>query len=172
MENMSRIGEGHKFGLISNPKEESIAGYLRNCLETWETEGRYDFHLESIVPFSDVDGLTLNELRAYRELLYEGTFLVFVMYDSIIIREKSGDNYKEPRVKGYVRYIYMIDTREKSDCTIDEVIVNHLKEKIHTTTKNKHRFQSFIAKYGCEGVAVEDETDENSPSSAASYIKK
>ena len=172
MENMSRIGEGYKFGLISYPREEGLANYLRNFLKTVETEGRYEFHFESIVPFSDVDGLTLDNLRDYKELLYEGIYLVFVMYDSIIIREKSGDNYKEPREKGYARYIYMIDTSEKSDCTIDEVIVNHLKEKIHTATKNKQRFQSFIAKYGCEGVAVEDETDENSPSSAISYIKK
>ena len=88
------------------------------------------------------------------------------MYDSITTREKTVIFLKNQQKK-HTQDIYLIDTYENSNCTIDEVIGNHLKEKIHTITKNKQRFQSFIAKYVYEGV--DDEIDK-SPS-AASNIK-
>lgn len=160
----SYIGHGYKYGLLSNVDE--LESNLRDSLYDM-IKGKNDQILprkndievservypEMVIPFESVDGLSIDDLRDYQGLLFENRYLVFIMYDSIELREKEKGcitRFTEPVERVMARYVYLIDTEKNRDCTIDEIIEDHLVRTVNGLNKqNRRRALGFLEQYIC-----------------------
>ena len=80
---------------------------------------------EMVVPFEGVDGLSLEELADYPNLLFRGRYLLFMMYDSLSLCKRDIGyclNFTEKEEKVMARYFAVIDTEKDKDRTIDDVV--------------------------------------------------
>ncbi len=158
------VASGYKYGLVNNPgdnvqgirqaikdslsrNEESKAPQKPKNVEMNEGASR-----KTIVPFESVDGLSLEELKNYPSLLYEGRYLVFIMYDSLPLGKCGYTDYKiifgEPEEECTARLLYAIDTEKNKDRTIDEVLEAHLIETLpKLNVQNRRRALCFLEKY-------------------------
>ncbi len=158
------VASGYKFGLVNNPSDnyQGIKFAIKDSLSRGEeskipqepknVETTVRTNIRTIVPFESVDGLSLEELKNYPSLLYEGRYLVFVMYDSLPLGECLLDNYKivfgEPEEECTARFFYAIDTEQNKDRTIDEVLEAHLiKTLSKLNVQNRRRALCFLEKY-------------------------
>ena len=165
------IGTAYKYGLLTYPDHNMP--YIRNKLrESFEyhtadsaelelIEGRKTIELngeiipQTIIPFEDIDGLTVGELGDYKPLRCTNNYLVFVMYDSMIIPGNNNNNtfnvklhFQEPQEQGIIRFMYIIDIRKYEDVNIDEVIEEHLIKNLNKfNLQNRKRALCFLEKY-------------------------
>ena len=165
------IGTAYKYGLLTYPDHNMP--YIRNKLrESFEyhTEDSAELELieerktielkgeiipQTIIPFEDIDGLTVGELGDYNPLRCTNNYLVFVMYDSMIIPGNNNNNtfnvklhFQEPQEQGIIRFMYIIDIRKYEDVNIDEVIEEHLIKNLNKfNLQNRKRALSFLEKY-------------------------
>lgn len=157
----SYVATGYKHGIIRNPNRTIPA--IRNVLtkmvgSTQESDHKKEdmemnasIYKEMIIPFEEVDGLSLQELKAYPNLLYQDRYLIFIMYDSIASREQNGDliiEFGDWIEEAVARYIYMIDTEKNKECSIDEIVEEHLVATLdQLRTENRRRSLDFLEKY-------------------------
>ena len=165
------VGTAYKYGLLTYPDHNMP--YIRNKLrESFEyhtedsaelelIEGRKTIELngeiipQTIIPFEDIDGLTVGELGDYKPLRCTNNYLVFVMYDSMIIPGNNNNNtfnvklhFQEPQEQGIIRFMYIIDIRKYEDVNIDEVIEEHLIKNLNKfNLQNRKRALCFLEKY-------------------------
>ena len=167
------IGTAYKYGLLTYP--ENNMPYIRNKLREsfqYHTEDSAELELieerktielngeiipQTVIPFEDIDGLTVGELGDYKPLRLRCTnnYLVFVMYDSVTLPKMNNNNtydvklyFQEPQEQGIIRFMYIIDIRKYEDVNIDEVIEEHLIKNLNKfNLQNRRRALCFLEKY-------------------------
>lgn len=85
------------------------------------------FDPEYIIEFQDVSGLSLGDLSNFYNLIYNNKYLLFVMFDSLLVSRKSPflpSPVWENEV--YLRYITAIDVTKNKDTMIDKIICDRL----------------------------------------------
>ena len=165
------VGTAYKYGMMTHPfdispairdkliksfKFQTAYGEELELIEGRETiELNEEVNAKMIVPFENVDGLTVGEIGDYKALRYTNVYLVFVMYDSVpIVKQQNNNTYnakesfQEPEEQGIARFVYIIDIRKYKDVKIDEVIEKHLIKNLNKVNiQNKRRALSFLEKY-------------------------
>ena len=160
----SYIASGFKYGLISTPGNlpHSIRSPLYEAMRqdnNLNAVARKDLELdapiypEMLVPFESVDGLSLEDLSHYNNLLLNNRYLVFTMYDSIASFEDEGIyniKFGSPKERAFIHYLYVIDTEQEKERSIDEMVEYQLISSIgHMKNQNKRRALGFLEKYIC-----------------------
>ncbi len=166
------VGTAYKYGLLTNPLYNNLPAIRDKIIESFKFQAEYGTELEliegretielneeiiakMIIPFENVDGLTVGEIGDYKDLRCTNNYLVFVMYDSVTIYKPKDNNpynakesFKEPEEQGIARFMYIMDIRKYKDVKIDEVIEKHLIKNLDKVNiQNKRRALSFLEKY-------------------------
>ncbi len=164
MKDNTYIVPNYKYGLIECP-ETTLLSFKRykiddalgdnNCcvreaIKSIELDE--SIHSEVILPFEEVDGLTIKDLKDYPTLKYKNRFLVFVMGDSLplsMIESYSSSRIeKKPIKRSMLRFILLIDTEQYENQTIDDVIENYLTRNLdQMNLQNRKKALSFLEKY-------------------------
>ena len=99
------VTSGYKYGLLSCPEDHfpALRSVIKSCIgeeeEAQNKEPKRDTNLEinlqpkAVVPFENVDGLSLDELKNYYSLLYRNRYLVFVHNLMNLKKEEWQDIY-------------------------------------------------------------------------------
>ncbi len=177
--NHTYVAPGYKYGLLHDPNYYNNCDDVRIALINWfkknATNVKDEEHqleremieleaevaLKCIIPYENVDGLTVRELEKYDSLRYEkydslrnkNEYLIFVMYDSLNnsewdIKALDIDKFKAIHSHGIIRFMYLIDIEKYKDYKIDEVIEEHLIENLNKfNLQNRRRALSFLEKY-------------------------
>lgn len=163
MKESTFIVENYKYGLIECPdttilsskkyKIDSALGENNSLPEAIKSiELDESIHSDVILPFAEVDGLSIKELKDYFSLKYNDRFLVFTMYDSLPL--SNIDSYysyrveKRPMKISVLRYILLIDTEQYENETIDEIVEDHLIRHLdQMNLQNRKKALCFLEKY-------------------------
>ena len=160
----SYIASGFKYGLISTPENlpDSIRRPLHeamrednnlNVVPKKDLELDASIYPEMLVPFESVDGLSLEDLSHYSNLLLNNRYLIFAMYDTIAIPEVEkiyALKFGSPKESAFIHYLYVIDTEQEKERSIDEMVEYQLISSIgHMKNQNKRRALGFLEKYIC-----------------------
>ena len=169
--NHTYVAPSYKYGLLHYPNCynncDDVRIALINCFKKDATNVKDEEHqleretieleaevaLKCIIPYENVDGLTVRELKKYDSLRYKNEYLIFVMYDSLNnsewdINALDIDKYRAIYSHGIIRFMYLIDIEKYKDYKIDEVIEEHLIENLNKfNLQNRRRALSFLEKY-------------------------
>lgn len=158
----SYIASGFKYGLISTPSNLPD-GIRRPLHEAMREDNNLNvvpkkyleldapIYPEMLVPFESVDGLSLEDLSHYSNLLLNNRYLIFAMYDTIATSEVEGiyaPKFGSPKERAFIHYLYVIDTEQEKERSIDEMVEYQLISSIgHMKNQNKRRALGFLEKY-------------------------
>ena len=158
MKRNSYEATGYKYGLLVLRKDQDclIRNRIKNILapDQKNKSNQYkevndQLYHGAIVPFESIDGLTISELEDYKRLLYEEKYLIFVMYDSMVARDRGLeiDSFIN-ECETIIRYIFVIDVEENKDKFIDEIVEYHLINTVNKLSiQNRKRALGFLEKY-------------------------
>ena len=146
------VEKGYKYGVLLFPdsSDKRIKEQLEktkpvvNLPRKRELEVNVSTNTCRIIDYDQISGLTIKDVQDYKELLYDNKYLIFVMYDSIVIPKAE---------HAIVRYIGSIDTTRDKDMAVDEVIGNMLlnnelmSKEPYINNSNKKRALCFLEKY-------------------------
>ena len=162
--NNTYVEKGYKYGVIAFP--DLCTGELKKVLESTkeesninlprkrEIEGTFTIPTNNILDFDNISGLTIKDIKDYKELLFAGRYLIFVMYDSITVQNptpKKDDNKVLDIAK--IRYISSLDMNKYLDMPINDLLGNILvgnellSKNSYLNETNKKRALSFLEKY-------------------------
>ena len=165
------VAPSYKYGLLNEPNYynnyDDVRIALINCFKKNATNVKDEEHqleretieleaevaLKCIIPYENVDGLTVRELKKYDSLRYKDEYLIFVMYDSLNnsewdIKALDIDKFRAIHSHGIIRFMYLVDIEKYKDYKIDEVIEEHLIENLNKfNLQNRRRALSFLEKY-------------------------
>ena len=145
---------GYKYGVMVYPDKHTqlYEDILEKTPKTKEESLRVSEN--NVLNYEALDGLSLKELKSYKELLFKQNYLLFVMYDEITIKELRNDNmYEKPSLETrdipFIRYIQAIDLKEhKNDEPIDQIIKNQIENNLEQLNPaNRRRALGFLEQY-------------------------
>ena len=129
--------DAFKYGVISF-KEKNNVGLIKKLREKDESVNKL-LSVEQIIDFSQVEGLTLEEISSYPSLICDN-HIFFVMYDQIPMNQRQSNK---------IRHIISIDrANHNGDDPIDEVITEYLEKHYHDLgTSGRNRINAFLERY-------------------------
>jgi hypothetical protein len=166
--NNTYVEKAYKYGVITYPDEceEELKEVLVQSREEAnvnlprkrEFEVTMPVRPECILDFDSISGLTIKDVKDYKELLYDDRYLIFVMYDSINV-QKPYYTKNLVKVRGVqqdkakLRYICSVDMKKYDNMAIDDLIGNILVGNnlgscaSYLNEGNKKRALCFLEKY-------------------------
>lgn len=154
--------EGYKFGLLRegfwlcefyNSHQKVLKSDSYDIPIDYKT-GYYAEYSTSIVKFNSISGLSLEDLKAYRNIVYKDT-LVFIIYDEI-------DNVGDRTAR--IRFSLTIGEevfKNQSEDLIDDVIAERLAKipLINLKKSDQQRIKEFLSQYSKIDYVSKDDTE-------------
>ena len=155
--------EGYKFGLLRG--DVCLCDFYNSHQKVLKSDSydipidyKTDYNAEyssHIVKFNSISGLSLEDLKAYNNIVYKDT-LVFIIYDEI-------DNVGE-RILAKIRFSLTIGEevfKNQSEDLIDEVIAERLAKipLVNLKKSDQQRIKEFLSQYGKIDYVSKDDTE-------------
>ena len=144
---------GYRYGVLMYPKNfQKQFSEINDDKEDYK-ETSLPIDGKEIVSFDNIDGITIKELRSYQDSLLDRDYLLFVMYDSILVSKLvDGGMYSQPEKKEFnkaiIRYAYAINIKDQEDKRVEEVITTHFLETMPLLSQtNQNRALCFLQRY-------------------------
>ena len=134
--------DNYRFGLVVNPY--LLTPHNSDFNNRFRNEN-ISMEIYNIIDFSNVQGLTLGELREYKGLLNSKGSMFFIMYDSLKYYDRMGNDEHS-----WVRYDLEIDSKNNNDKLVEDVIRDAIKVEYQEQKYGDdftRRANSFLKKY-------------------------